>query len=506
MIKPSLANNYFFVWNISSLQYTPTMSIEVSKALDYSPKEISAGSYNLRLVNPENGVAALSLNSTTNSEFLLPNDVFNLSRSFLNFSAVIASAGADTWASFHDGFCAAIDGITLSTASGTRMVELTDIPYYTKLAWRAETNFEEYMTKPCHTPAIATAANVIEPAGFFHRVRKLNSDAEQKAGTSGGWFADHSTDGKAVDVDVEPITGVSNHVSASALATAVAVNVQLPLKMFYGSLLAMDKDLYFNEQVRLTIRWNMGKKWGYYRGTNAATTPINSTYAAANDLAAVPTLTNVQLRVAVETNRAVNDNLKAKVMGDGISINMPYVHAFKGFTSGTASATDSYIRKLNNGHGNKLLRIMAGVFGSTQDGVLYCNNYNYSTATPPAPPKFTHYRSYLDSAPIQDDLLSVALGTAWQYNSEKFRGSVIRDQKDWQQACVIIEDFSGVARSCDYPENDHANSGLDLRREREFMLSVVNGATIAAAQPIYLFAVCQKKLKISREMVSVTNE
>ena len=97
------------------------MSIDVDKALDYSPKEISAGSYVMRLVNPENGQPVLALNSTVNTDFLLPNTVFNLARSYLNFNVLLNDTAATAINLFnhaHSGFLAAIDGIVLSTASG----------------------------------------------------------------------------------------------------------------------------------------------------------------------------------------------------------------------------------------------------------------------------------------------------------------------------------------------------------------------------------------------------
>lgn len=471
------------------------MSIEVDKALDYSPKEISAGSYVLRLVNPENGQPTLALNSTVNTDFLLPNTVFNLSRSYLNFNAKITGPAANL-AAFHSGFLAAIDGIVLSTASGVRLVEMNNVPEYTKIAWRPETNYEEFLTHPCHSASIQTVANVAEAGQFFNRTRTLNTNA----GSTQGSFYVAAEDGKTIAYADDAYNAVSNHIGNGTATQAMAIRVQLPLKMLYGSLLAIDKDLYFNEQLRLTIRWNQGSKWGFTQATS-----LHDVTAASADLvqAEVPELTNVALRVAVEINDAVAQGLKSKVMGDGINLNIPFVYVNKAVGSATALDTTTIIRKLNRGHGAKLLRVLTGIYSNAQTGGRYCNNYNYSAASPPAPPKWVSYRTLLDSKPIQDDTLAMSDFSAYQYHSDKLKGSVLKGYKDWAECPTIIEDFSGVPRSCNYPENDHANTGLDLSSEREFALQFTNAAVSPGALNVLIFAVCQKRLNISREGIKL---
>lgn len=475
------------------------MSIEVSPALDYSPKEISAGSYVQRLVNPENGQPTLSLNSTTNTDFLLPNQVINLARSYLNFNALLNDGAGTTkalWNHAHSGFLACIDGIVLSTASGVRLVEMNNLAEYTKIAWRPQTNYEDFMSFPCHSNSEATVALTTQPGQLFNRIRAANANGSDAAWAASSYHI--STEAGTAEVAAsDDYSAVANMIVMTVTTNqdatgALGVRVQLPLKMIYGSLLAVDKDLYFGEQLRLTVRWNQGAKWGYLSATSA-----RSVAAASVDLTEVPTLTNVALRVAVEVNDAVAQGLKSKVMSEGISLNIPFTYVYKGVSSATASDTTTLIRKINRGHGAKLLRVLAGIYANAQTGARYCNVYNLASS------KWVSYRTMLDSKPIQDDTLNMSDMSAYQYHNDKLKGSCIKDFRDWAQCPTIIEDFSGVARSRDYPENDAANSGLDLSTEREFAFQFTNGAAIAAALNVYLFIVCQKKLSINKEGVQL---
>lgn len=479
------------------------MSIEVSPALDYSPKEISSGSYVLRLVSPENGQPTLALNSTVNTDFLLPNQVINLARSQLFFNLTLATAAGNFQAA-HNGFLAPIDGIVLSTASGVRLVEMNNLPEYTKIAWRPQTNFEDFVSYPCHqnstgaNAGLCTTVTVCAETGqLFNKTRALaaaNSDVN-------GAFHISAEDGKSVAAVDEDYVDVSNFVGQYA-AGALALRVALPLKMIYGCLLAVDKDLYFGEQLRLTIRWNQGVKFGWRQANH-----LYDVTAASLDLAALPTLTSVALRVAVETNDAVAQGLKSRVMNEGINMNIPFTYVYKAVGSATADVTNTVIRKLNRGHGAKLLRILAGIYSSSQAGALYCNNFNWATSADgivaPVPPKWVSYRTMLDSKPIQDDTLSMLDNTAYAWNAEKFKGSLIKSTRSFAMCPTIIEDFSGVPRSRDWPENDTANSGLDLSTEREFSLQFTNSSGNATALNVYLFAVCQKKLSINKDGIQL---
>ncbi len=173
---------------------------------------------------------------------------------------------------------------------------------------------------------------------------------------------------------------------------------------------------------------------------------------------------------------------------------MPFTYSFKGTGSSTAVDTNSFIRKLNRGHGLKCLRVMAGIFSATQTGARYCNAYNYGST------KWSAYRNFLDSKPISYNQLLMSDFSAYQYVQEKLKGSVVKDYKDWAQNATIIEDFTGVKYTKDYIASDVMMAGIDLATEREFMLQYTS---VAASLNFYLFAVCLKTLSINSQGISI---
>ena len=477
------------------------MSIAVSEALDYSPKEISAGTYVFRTVNPENGQpTGVSRDSTYNTDFLLPNQVFNLSRSYLNFNVTLndtTAADDGRWNQAHNGFLAPIDGLTLSTADNVKLVEMNNLPEYTKMVWRPETDLQEFLSFPCHSNSEVAVANVTEPGHLFHRIRAANSIADAASYRASSYHSSNEN-GTALAAAADGYTAVANYISSAAVMDhaaggALAYRVQLPLKLIYGSLFAVDKDLYFGQQLRLTVRWNQGSKFGARLGANANL--ATAAPLASADLNEAPSVTNVALRIAVETNEAVAAGIRTRVMTQGININVPFTHSWKAVSSGVAGSSDTVIRKFNRNHGAKLLRVICAIFGTKNTGKDYCSAYNVTST------KWSGYRTFLDSKPIPDDTLLMNDFSAYQYVAEKLKGSVLKDFKDWAAVPALIEDFSGVPHTKDYVKSDTMNSGLDLSTEREFALQFTN--VPATVQPVFIWAVCQKQLTITAQGTSL---
>ena len=105
------------------------MSMHFSEELVYS-KGISAhGNYKYLRITPIGSSAqnpTLSLTSTVQTQFELPNNVLNLARSKLCFDINIAKAAANNFNMLYGNALSLIDRITLTSRSG---VILADIPY-----------------------------------------------------------------------------------------------------------------------------------------------------------------------------------------------------------------------------------------------------------------------------------------------------------------------------------------------------------------------------------------
>ncbi|MGV8131484.1 MAG: hypothetical protein ACP5N7_05295 [Candidatus Pacearchaeota archaeon] len=481
----------------------PSVSLAVSEALDFSQKELSMPTYTKRVINPENGQPVLSLNTEVNCDFLIPNLTHNICRSEVN-ADFTSQAEENKFCHFHNGFLAPISGIVMKTLDGIELVNITDIPRWTRLAWRAMTSLEKFLTFPRNdTDVTNTGADDYTPlskgCGFmFHRIGAVQdyttSAATYCAGTAPIYNGETTATGALVKSE-DDHTAVSTVISASAGSGNVAFHAQrtllmklrLPLGMIYGTLLAVDRDLYYGQQVRLTIKFNAGK----YLGFNTATS-VQSVGATPTELTVCPLISNVVLKLAVETNQAIADDLRNKIMSSGVTFDIPFTHSWR--TVSSSASSDSITRRLNSSHGKKCMRIITGVFNNLDAHAMYSHIYNADGA------KWTAFRSYLDSKPIQDDLLSISDSSAYMYNYEKFYGSCIKSAIDWQHNAVIIDDFSGVRYTKDYVSSDHAISGIDLNRDREYTIQI---NSVRAAQPIYTFAQCLKTLSIGPQGVTM---
>lgn len=499
------------------------MSVAVAESLDYSPKQINAGSYNLRLLNTENSsTATIAPSSTVNVDFLLPNQVINLYKSFLNFDLSGQEAKTNRlWTAFHSGLLAPIDGLILSTASGVRLAEINNIPQYTKMCFTAMTSHDDFETMPKNpSDGTQTVAAVKESGQLFNKA--MGGAANIGAASFPASVAEFqygafvcSSDSATVQWTAEeyPYDAAVNYIVDTASADGTnartpTIRIRLPLKLLYGSIFAIDKDLYFGEQLRLTVRFNQGAKMGWTvtsDGTNdkyygAQASGADNAFVSA-DLAAAPKLSNLNLRIAVETDEGIVQTIKSRFAGEGIKINFPYIYSWQAATTG--SGQDSFIRKLNRGHGSHLLRMVCGLFGAVQTGAAYCNyqNFTYTQAAGYTfGSKWSSYRPYLDSKPLTDDWLTVSDQLAFMYNQEMLKGSCIKGNKAWNTHPTIIQDFAGVGRSIDMPKMDSYVSGLDLSAEHEFMIQF---NTTVANQMCYMFAVCSKTLVLNAAGVSV---
>lgn len=468
-------------------------SVQVAEALDYTPKEFSAGNYVLRNVNPENGQPVIQLTSTINTDFLLPTVVCNLSESSLDFNYVITEAAAG-YTNLHNGFLNEIDGIILSTASGVRLCELNEVSAYTKLVWRPETDFQDFLSFPRLDVQVDVATSA--RAGQKFEQTKIISANGTAANVNAGGLHALAIDGSSSENDDNNILAVSNMRSTGVLrdgggAGNQAVRVSLPLKLLYGTIFAQNKDLYFKgEQLRLTVRWNLGIKWAF---SGAAALGV-----AGIDNAIAPTISNVVLRLAVEKNEPLVNSLIQQVnSAEGINIRIPFTYSYKSTGSAGASVQNNVIRRLNRGHGSKLKRIFSGLGMATQTGNRYCCFNNHTTLL------WDSYRTYLDSRPLQDDVLTNSDYMAFRYHKNKLVGSVLKGGDEWMQVPVLIEDFSGVPHTKDYVKTDNMSAGLDLSVEREFVLQYTNNTVDPGALNVWMFAVCEKQLTINSAGIQV---
>ena len=105
------------------------MSTIMSEEISYGKSVSAHGNYKFLRITPIGSSAqspTLSITSTVQTQFELPNNVLNLSRSKLCFDVNIAQSAANQFNMLYGNALSLIDRITLTSRSG---VILADIPY-----------------------------------------------------------------------------------------------------------------------------------------------------------------------------------------------------------------------------------------------------------------------------------------------------------------------------------------------------------------------------------------
>lgn len=282
----------------------------------------------------------------------------------------------------------------------------------------------------------------------------------------------------------EPYMHVAKCCGVGTADKYLDVLMHIPLAMFKHTILSLNKTLYFGKNLRLTINFNYGSKWGY-RYTGATRESLMD--GVSGDLTVKPTIHVMALHLAVEKNPA----LRAEIMGqfaspEGLQLTIPWVNDFS-YTH-VSAGENSLIRKLNSRNGRRLLRVYVAPFGTSSVGINYCNNYNESDA------QLTTFQSSINNQPLQTYVLDLSKNEDWWYMSQKLEGSVYTGCRPWKQNWVWVDDFCNIARSVDFPKYDSVDSGLDLLDEKDY--SVVCN-TAAAGLNMRVFAITQKHMQAS---------
>jgi hypothetical protein len=460
----------------------------------------SVSYYTYRKLTPLSA-PVLALNGTCISEYeITPGQVFNLSKSFLEaditFGAAGGAAGRTTVA--HTGFCAYIDQIEYLDASGKQLVWIQNPQYYTKIVWPACTPQEDFL------------ANSVPPSGQITRdavagvkTTLLNRSNVVPSVVNGGGVntavTANFTNGASV---LESFTGVQHGIvgvaSAGDPATggAVAVRIQMPLSQLYGTLFSCNKDLYFGQTTTIRITWNQGVKMGY--------TMVLADGTGLGNLVNSPSISFDRIRLAQQANPILAESIKADVNTKGINLCVPFVWTYKysvaGATAGPGGAQQSIVRKINKGHGQRLLRVWTAQFNSQADGgeaaggyyTNYCQNQNFANFC------FSEVYAQLDGNNLQENNLINDNGEVYEFLQKKIEGSAGGSVNQYLSSAYMLNDWTPW-KTTDFANSDTLISGISLAEEREYQITFrANRIGTEGSNLFYMFVVCQRVLTIDK--------
>ena len=444
-----------------------------SEELVYSKGISSHGNYKyLRIVPIGSGGQSptLSLTSTVQTQFELPNNVINLSKSKLCFDLNIGTQGAGICNNVHGNALSLIDRITLTSRSGTILADIPNCHIFGNMVSAVKTKYSDIVSRtPINTQSMTMGGHATVGTALALSQLTPVSDIVRCNGTA-NYHCPPPAVGPAL-----AFTPVSEPVVLFTAAANVAnsISYQIELSAFKDTLMQINKNIYFDDNLLLTITWNSANKFSF-------TTPLTASVANPVAQAVIPTLSGLYIYTACETDPTIISQLVSTVNA-GFSMVVPFVRGQK-FAS-AASAGASMQQRISKSDCSTLLRTYFSIFTDVETSR---DAYNHSDAN------ILTYNTMMDGLRLQDFTLSVADGTAYLCNERNLQNSAMQSIKQYKQNFVHIDNWCGNAPCIN---DDTLLNGLDLDTDRTWSVSTT---TTNLALKYYMFYTTQKKLVISR--------
>jgi len=480
-----------------SLMQSPSLAsnIEVKVGAEESvdqlnlvPVELKAPVYKQRRFVQSSGGTSMTLSgSTTLSQFWIPASCWNLSKGFITMDCLWA-VGANPSINTVFTDCLPIDSIQLATASGQVLANIQNCQVYTKVSQAVSTNMDDYLTRaPVYgDTAMGTAFPIsqitgLNPAGLqLNAAAVLNrvtaqlalsrpTDASIIDVVAGGDVADvasatpsNQASGSDVNVRGAPQSLISGALEAGGNESLLTVRYKIPLKAILGTILAMDKTLYFGQNLQLQIYWKPLANWGF----NCVGIAAGASIALVNT-----SLTNYFLYLYEDINTENTSKLRAAVNSGGIQMLVPYTNSSQ-LATAAAAGTYRISTPLTSGTGICLKRCITIPVNAANTTKRTANTFNVASV------KWSSVQSFLDSIPLQDQPLLMSDSTAFNYMYDLIKNSPAGiSSRTWEQNCFFMDNFSDCQDSSNFLENDTKKSGLDIRSSRTYDVQFVQAST-----------------------------
>ena len=516
----------------------PLLKEVVMPQLDLTARSLYAPIYKWRrLIQVSGGTGQTLSSGVSNSIFNIPGGgVYNLSRSYLTFDvsfAVPAAANA-----LNTIFCDQVpmNDITLQTQTGQIVANLINIPIYSKTANFLTTSMSDYLTRESvlHYDTVANAFGTInqfcQPAKLAYFVPALTTHTgvlnwqatvpaatELKTGagavtpgaltsvaaiglalTSGALTSNTITNQyviKAGTVSIVPMgaSGINDPNAPQRLATganaASVMRCKVPLSYFIGTVLAMDRNIYWGGQnMQLNINWSPLNKWGYSSQLNNATNLTDLITGA---------FTNYYLYLAQEVCAPNVEQAMANT-ASGQPLLVPYTLCPK--LNFGAAGMQTMNTPLVQGYGI-LKRILTVIVNGTDSGRLSSNSDNVlATLTDAGTDSYyRNVQSFLNNSPLQDYVLRPFYKEDYNYIWNLIKDSPAGiSARNYYINPFWVDNFSDSSRSVEWRENDCMDSGREITNSENYAITY---ELVATAASCYQFCTFGRRLVISNSAI-----
>lgn len=463
------------------------MSTHVDSSLDYSAKVVANGIYRYSKVHPNNGTDSFDgqSNAVSNVVFDIPAaKVYNFSKSYLEMSILIAEPGNTTSSHrFHAGTHTPIERITLQTRSGVYLCDVPNVAILGKVALPIETSFTKYKTLPA-VPYIAAvdfgATTLHNHSTLFAPSHSLSYEAPNyQTHNIQGVNTDEKTFPNDIDYD-----GTCKQLNGG-VNDPIAFKYYLDFDLLKGTIMSLNKDMYYGDVLQLTVSFAQGKKMFYTFSSNGGA----GGFSVNQESTLIYRVSNLKVQMATEVDPDILAQLMHKVDSGSLNMTIPYIHSFKNSINAAGSFAASM--RLSRIHGKSVVRIYSSVFNSQESSANSLNNTNYSSS------QLVSFFTSLNYQRLQDGEFVCASNEDYLKYRTLLDGSTVMSADQYKaRGNAIIESFKGGPL---WSHDDEESGGLSLDTEQVYGVDVV----VPAACHLYTFVVCQKVLSISRNAILV---
>lgn len=467
-------------------------------SLNYRQKEFSHSSYRFNPQYSNTFGANVNLSaSQTPVTINIPPEVFNLSESFLMFTVTLPGLAANYIWTYEDTI-GEISHIQFYAGSNQYIVDVDNLQNYGKIIFKKEQSYPEYMSQDA-----LNSCGAVNNLGVLGNMRN----------TSVIPFAPAAT-----NIVPSSLTGFEpQYFSVGTIDGAVTYNVMFPLKMIKNTLFAMDKNVYFGQVTYMKIYFGPLSKIAGTSGSPLGPSVL-ANIAYANPVQ--PTITQVQLMLAIESNPDIRTSMINKVASSGQQLYIPYVQAYKNSGSG---ASQNISIQFDIGNGRSLQKVIHSPFSSVEAGDTAYDNSNvdpllYGTGAAflaNIVQKVTQYYTQLNGRRLQDITILCTAGYTPATNTyvgpglydyllhkKQLRGSVMMNANIYQFNWFHCDDFAEWGSYYDQGNQAELLSGLPMG---PLPLTWTFVGSMTASYPFnhYTWAVFTKLLTMSPQLITV---
>ena len=464
----------------------------VADSLKYSKKDFSHPKYKLYNIYPLSGSQTLNGVNTGGDEimFQLPVKVFNLSKSFINYTFVQSGLTSvnDTTFYNHKTPLAGIRQIQLYTQYGVYLCDIYNVNKFLNVAFFAETSINEFKSNDyenfnaiskygmyCSTSY--ADGTTITQGNYSQRITTDNTGAIQAP--AAGAYAVPQIERQYLD------NGVRN---AGAPGSAITVNIQFPMKYIVDSIFSVDKDLYFGEILQLRIVTDSINNVCFQANYNDISTNMIAITRNLN-------YSNLSFYLAVEQDLNIANQIISKVNTEGLQIAIPYVYSYKLSLPQATNHTISL--RFNRAHGKKLRRIYHAPNHTTDANVYaYCRD-NLGGLN-----SVSTVYTLLNNERLQEYNADCTKAQDYMTLRNKLSGTTYINLDNYQNNWFWVDDFTTENSLASREAHDiNLSSGIPLDSEQKWDIYMT---TANRAFAHYDFAVTEKEVSIKPGSIIVS--